>query len=779
VIALAFVLMLAVCEPQLTRAPSVIEGVLPEYPAGEVGSAEVGLVLTLDIAGGVTAVEVVESGGEAFDRAAVAAGWRLRFSPAEVDGAASAVRIAYRMRFVGTVVTATVATATVPAFVPVPEPATFEVHVVARADNRARTFSIDREESRRLPGTQGDSVKVIQMMPAVSRPALGSSAISVWGAAPEETLVSIDGVEVPFLYHLGGLRSILPSELIDRVALTPAGQGASFGRGVGGIIEVDTRPLDATGVQASVSGDLFDVGGWLTAPASDRVRVAGSARQSVIQALVPAFSSSHSIVPIPNYRDFAAVMDYDLGSHERLDVMAAGALDRLDRRLPVTDPSRQKLESVSQDMGWVRARWSRELDGVSARVVPSAVISRREQSITADDVTAREAVREVRIGLRADRQHLVADSMTLTLGIDAQALFASVERRGSLTIPAREGDPAIFGRTPGDAINVDSWSSTVVDVAPFASLELSLGPLTITPGVRLDLYAITISRITPRVGQTPSIGGARLVPVPVPRLAMRWEILSSLLEMTAAVGLYSQPPETSALSSTFGNPLLEVAHAAHGTATLAWSPFDRLVFELSGFARTASGLSARSASGTPRPAEVLTSSGEGRAAGGQILLRRTSEGDGAFGWISYTGLRAERRASPELAWRRADFDRSHALSAVLGYVLEPWSFSTRLRWTSGAPTTRVTSRYYDARRDEYVPLVGPVNVADLPAFFQLDARVDRTFVTGPMEILLSLEIQNVTTHDNVEAVAYRQDYLETEEVVGLPFFAIFGAKVSL
>jgi len=58
----------------------------------------------------------------------------------------------------------------------------------------------------------------------VARAAAGSGQLIVWGAAPEDTRVYIDGVPVPRLYHDGGLRSVLPSELVLEFA--PVAEGS-------------------------------------------------------------------------------------------------------------------------------------------------------------------------------------------------------------------------------------------------------------------------------------------------------------------------------------------------------------------------------------------------------------------------------------------------------------------------------------------------------------------------------------------------------------------------
>ncbi len=654
-----------------------------------------------------------------------------------------------------------------------------EVVRAPRLHKRVTQVVLAAAEARRVPGTQGDTVKVVQTMPGVARPPVGSGAISVWGAAPEETRVFLDGVEIPALYHLGGIRSVIASELVERVALTPAGQGAAFGRGVGGVVEVETRRLDTDGLHGALALDLLDVGAWVTARPSERTRVAVAGRQSLLHAIVPALTDRDvgDLFPLPDYRDLALAADLDLGAGEHLDVRVLGSMDTIDRAVV----GEARAQADARDFVLARARWERTAQDERTRVVPAVSWSRRARAITADRVTASEEVHELRGSVRAEHHQRLAEGVSLTLGLDAVVARTELARRGSLTIPAREGDPAVFGRAPGDAINADDWATTTLDLAPYASADIALGPVTLTPGLRVDLLGLGVSRLTPKLALTPEIGGARLEPRIGPRLAAAWDIVPELLRLRGAVGLYHQPAEPEATSAVFGNPVLAVAEGTHATVAVESTLGGRVHLELAGFVRAASGLVARTTLETPKLAEALTSEGEGRAAGGQALVRidAPARGDGPFGWVSYTALESERRATPTSAWRPADFDRTHALSAVAGYLLGPWSLGARLRWTSGAPTTAVIGRSYDARRDLYVPRLGETNGATLPAFFQLDLRAERAFDLEPVRLLVSLELQNVTAHDNVEALAYRSDYLESRPVTGLPWMAIAGLRVEL
>ncbi|MFO0597918.1 MAG: TonB-dependent receptor [Myxococcaceae bacterium] len=89
----------------LTRAPSLVHQVSPVFPP-ELADAGVGgdVTVAIDIgpSGEVLDVQVTQSAGAAFDRAALEAARQFVFSPAEIDGAPASVRISFTLHFVFT-----------------------------------------------------------------------------------------------------------------------------------------------------------------------------------------------------------------------------------------------------------------------------------------------------------------------------------------------------------------------------------------------------------------------------------------------------------------------------------------------------------------------------------------------------------------------------------------------------------------------------------------------------------------------------------------------------
>ncbi|HEY3256474.1 MAG TPA: TonB family protein, partial [Polyangiaceae bacterium] len=104
--------------------------------------------------------------------------------------------------------------------------------------------TIERREIDRIPGTSGDALRSIQSLPGVARPPGLAGLLIVRGSAPTDTQVYVDGSLVPLVYHFGGLSSVVPTELLEKIDFYPGNFSARFGRVSGGIVDVGLRSPD-------------------------------------------------------------------------------------------------------------------------------------------------------------------------------------------------------------------------------------------------------------------------------------------------------------------------------------------------------------------------------------------------------------------------------------------------------------------------------------------------------------------------------------------------------
>ena len=108
-------------------------------------------------------------------------------------------------------------------------------------DAEPSSYDIGRDVVRTLPGTGNDALKSLQSLPGTARVPFGLGGLVLRGFAPADTNVFLDGIEVPILYHFGGLASFFPSTMIESMELVSSGYGPRYGRGQGGIVDIKSR----------------------------------------------------------------------------------------------------------------------------------------------------------------------------------------------------------------------------------------------------------------------------------------------------------------------------------------------------------------------------------------------------------------------------------------------------------------------------------------------------------------------------------------------------------
>ena len=749
------------------------------YPSALAGTGIVGTVVLsveLDAAGKASATVVLAPVHPALDRAAESAARALAFTPRQLgqDAGFSAV-VEYAF------VDEQPAVARLQRVV-LPETVTLSQRARTRATAPAGpvAVSVDAEEARRVPGTQGDAAKVVESLPGIARAGLGSGDLVLWGSAPAESRIFIDGIEIPALFHQGGLRSVIASPFLGSVDVIPGAYGPTMGRGTGGLVQVTSAELP-TGVHGGASLDPLDATAHLSIAHGTRLRIGGAWREGLIHRILNQRLSGDAarLVSVPEMRDQQLKATMVLTGRDELEMIALASTDRIARSAPSADPSEARIEDQQRSFWRVGARYVRLLvAGQSAEALLwlGRDVSARDLRFGA--TPARLDVASKNVGVRLLTREEIGAGVALVAGLDGLVTHARLAREGSLTVPAREGDPSVFGQPPGADVNADKWTAISIDVAPFASAELAAGPFSLTAGARLEAQGLEVSRVTPRVGATPAIGDAHLEWAIDPRLALRYA-LRPWLSFTASGGRYHQLPSPEDLSAVFGTPALGPAQAYHLTAGANACLGPGLTAEATGFYKRLDALPARDPAATSPLAGVLTNDGRGESMGVQMLVR--TEGikslPGLSGWIAYTLSRSQRQDHAVAPLRLADFDETHVLAVVAGYQRGPWNAGTRCRFATGAPQTPVTGAYLDVATDRYAPILGPVNSARLPSFFQLDLRAERTFAFDRSTIDLYLELLNVTGRRNAEELVYSFDYSQRQVITGLPFLAVAGARL--
>jgi TonB family protein len=684
--------------PHLVTAPDV------PYPEGASGDASVVLELLIDENGDVADVKV-EEGEEPFASRAKEGAKSFKFEPATRDGKPIKARIRYKLSFKPPVVVTpqpeepvVVTPPPGPLAPPTPaKPKATEIEVIGdKPAPSVVTFS--RAEVRELPGAFGDPFRAIESMPGVTPIVSGLPFFYVRGAPPGNVGYFLDGVRVPYLYHVGLGPSVIHPGMVDRVDLYPGGYPARFGRFAGGIVSGEaTAPRTQTHGEGNIR--LFDAGAMVeTGFAGGKGTVLLGGRYSYTAAILTWIAKG----TILDYRDFQARVTYDVTPRDRLTAFLFGAYDLL---------AQEQLGAVNTLFGSefyrLDLRWEHTFSKNSSLLY--AVTLGYDQTKLGEQRNARDRI----IGSRLMVRHAISPRAVVRAGLDVTTDSYSTTR------------PRFIDPESPDLLRAEQLFPPRLDLIAGGWADVVLNPdslVELTPGVRADVYK-----------QGDESRGAI-----DPRISARFKV-NRYVKIIHAYGLAHQAPSfvvpVPGLSpATLKAGLQQAWQASAGVELTLPEEITGTVsvFHNAFFAMTdAIGASP----GGPDPTGDRRS--RGRAFGLEVFFRRKlSKRFGGF--ISYTLSRSTREVDGNTFL--ATFDRTHVGSVALAYDIgRRWRFGTRFFAYSGAPRVIV--------RGGLIPAPPTLTPDRDPAFYRLDVRLEKRWVFGESTWLsVVAEMLNATLH---------------------------------
>jgi len=710
--------------PKLASPANVV------YPPKAKGDAVVVLKLTIEADGTVRSVETLD--GEApFTAVAVKAAKGWRFEPATRDGRPLAAIIRFEVTFKAPVPMApqpdeakgeAQASPTQP---PTPSSTPEPIDVVIRGERPAPMVStLTRAEVRQLPGAFGDPFRAIEILPGVTPVASGLPFFYVRGAPPGNTGYYLDGVRVPYLYHIGLGPSVVHPGLVDSVSLYPGGYPAQFGGFTGGIVSGTTKDP-----QPELHGEgnlrLFDVGAMVETGFDDgRGTVLLGGRYSYTAAILSLIAGDVAL----DYRDFQARTSYDITPQDRVSLFSFGSYDLLGERkedgtldiLFGTEFYRTDLRYDHKYAEDSNVRFGLTLGYDQTR------IARQRNAI------------DKLVGGRVVVRHRVNDDIVLRTGAD-------------LTVDAYDPGDRMY-EDPDDPqtkkreelfpnrndIALGGWVDCVLDLTPGVQL---------TTGVRVMLFAS---------------GGESAVGVD-PRIAARFEVSDSV-RIVHAYGITHQPPSffvpVPGLVPTLGSGLQSSFQTSAGmewditeSTTSTATVFHNAFFDMTDTIGTSSG----------EFDLISTDRSMGSAMGFELFVKRKLT-HRLGGFVSYTLSQSLRSMDREKF--PSAFDRTHVANAAIAYDLgRKWLAGSRLVFYTGAPKTSPTDGLILAPR--------PRHPERSPSFYRLDLRLEKRWPMGGEAWLSAVfEVMNATLRKETFASTTGND--ESIGPVTIPSIGVEG-----
>jgi TonB family protein len=642
-----------------------------------------------------------------------------------------------------------------------PSDGSIEVSVKGeRPDREVTRRTMEREEIAFVPGTGGDALKVVESMPGVARTPAYSGMIVVRGSSPYGTMTFVDGMYVPAIYHFGGLSSIVPTEMIDSIDFYPGNFSAKYGRVTGGVIDVKLREIEHDGQYHGLAQvDLIDARVMLRGP----VPLAKGwsfnlgARRSHIDAWIGAvMSSESSFNTAPVYYDWQAFAETKPTAHSLFRVGVFGADDRLEmvlKKAIAEEPGMGNSLKGQLRTARLQAFYRDQLNRRVSLNATAAIGMDREYSRFGS--LSNVDIDYVPILFRGDLSYRISDQFLARIGPDI-VVYQYDANVTSIRPPEPGEVEGSHSNRPMLRYDDAGWFT-----APAAFAEMEWTPNSrakVLLGGRADYFNVTKHWDFD------------------PRLNARYDLHSGANRTTvkAGVGLFSERPQIIQAIEPFGTPSLKSNRSVHSSVGIEQVVGEQVEVSIEAFHKYLDHLVV--AEQFEDGSNGYSNAGKGYVYGTETMVR-WKPGGRFFGWIAYTLSRSVRRDHPDEAERVYEYDQTHNLTVLGSYNLgHGFRVGGKFRLVSGNPYTPCVGGLLNGGSGSYDCIQGTVNSRRIPAFHQLDLRVDKTWDFESYKISAYLDVQNAYNRANPEGISYNYRYTKPDWQTGIPMIPSLGLR---
>ena len=608
----------------------------------------------------------------------------------------------------------------------------------------AKEYKLTSDDLRQLPGTANDALRAAQALPGVSRLPYSFGGIVLRGTSPRDNAVYLDGIEVPFAFHFGGVTSFYPSTMLSSLTVSNGGLDAAYGRVQGGMVNLDTRDPRRDRWRKAGSIGLLDASAFVEGPIKSGSILIGLRRSYFDIVAAPVAPAD---VPLPAYWDAQVRMSFgDANKDGKITPMAFLSLDDIN----TSQPGKDQFEDESSLRAFfirVAAPYKRQWARQTLDIVPWIGTNQLQFE---SRVNGSQESFERPVYLGGTRATLTHDYSwgELRSGVDLEAGHLSRFQAG-------------FGHK-GDIVQLVNGSTTVdwTDAALWGDARFKLGDrLSLRPGARVEHYGLSDEAVLD------------------PRVALH-EQLTDTLTLREAIGRYHQPPTPGDVDPYGGNPKLNSSYVDAASLGVDRELPEGWTGSLTGFYDAGFDQGVRTMQkqmnfanlgGLGPTFELLLEKqlglafyrenvGRSRSKGLELLIKHSSPR--WFGMLAYTLSKSERTDDPTMGigWRPFELDQRHNLNIAASIPLDKWRVGARIHVVSGTPVA--------------APLSG-----NLPLFFQLDIRADRKWPQCWGDVNFYADIQNITNRRNIEGRNFDDETLSIHESRGLPIAPFIGVEM--
>jgi hypothetical protein len=612
-------------------------------------------------------------------------------------------------------------------------------------------------EIERAAGANRDISKVIQSFPGVASTPAFRNDIIIRGGAPNENRFFLDDIEVPNINHFqtqgasGGPVGIINVNLIREVDFQSGAFPASRGNMLSSLLQFKMLDGNSERIKGKAVIGASDLGLTLDGPLGKKTTYIMSVRQSYLQFLFGALGLPF----LPTYYDYQLKVKHRINAKNELSLVSIGALDlfKLNTSANETEQQRYILRNIPVNEQWnyaIGATYKHFGENsfqtwVISRNMLNNASEKYEDNIEAPNRKILDfESQEIENKFRFENTTRMGE-WKFTLGAGAEYAKFNNRTYNRLSVPATS-----FGPARTDTIDFNAGLD-LVKYSAFGQISRRFldSRLRFSLGLRLDANDYDIAMQNPFNQFSPRASAAY-------DLTLKWTI-------NIAAGRYYQlPPYTilgysqnGVLSNRANN--LQYIKADHLNGGFEYRPNDKSKITLEGFykwydqyplsVRTGLSLANSGADFGVVGNEPVLSVSQGRAYGLEMLAQQKLI-KGFYGILSFTWVKSE-FTNADGSFAPSNWDSEYLVSLTAGKKFKNnWEVGSRWRYVHSRPSTpyllpQSTFRsVYDLNPAGLLDY-SRINSERLPAFHQLDLRVDKVFPFQKWSLNLYFDIQNL------------------------------------
>lgn len=613
-------------------------------------------------------------------------------------------------------------------------------------------------EIERAAGANRDISKVIQSFPGVTSTPAFRNDIIIRGGAPNENRFYLDEIEVPNINHFqtqgasGGPVGIINVNLIREVDFQAGAFPASRGNMLSSLLSFKQLDGNDQKLKGKVTVGSSDLGLTLDGPLGEKTTFLFSARQSYLQFLFTALGLPF----LPTYWDYQTKVKHKINQKNEISLISIGALDKSVLNLDANETVAQRyiLNNIPTNNQWnytIGAVYKHfEDNSFQTYVVSRNMLNNEAQKYLNNDesnpnnLVLNYKSQEIENKFRFENTTRIGD-WKLTAGINYEFAKYNNTTFNKIYIPATPATPQRL-----DTVNYNS-AFQMNKYGAFAQVSKRLlgSRLRLSLGVRVDANDYNTTMQNP-LNQFSPRGSASYD-------------LSDKYSLNVAIGRFTQLPAYTILGYQVAgdfvnkNTGLRYIQADHLNGGVEYRPSSKSKITVEGFYKwydyypmsqnKGISLANLGADFGVVGNELVTPDSDGRAYGIEVMGQQKLV-KGFYGIFSYTWVRSE-FTNADGQYRPSSWDSEHLISMTGGKKFKNgWESGLRWRYVHGRPSTpylfpqSALRSIYDINPSG-VPDYSQVNTQRLPAFHQLDIRVDKIWNFEKWALNLYLDIQNL------------------------------------